>query len=58
MNMTMATKTTPTDIRYVIIDMTNIFVYFFAKTITFTIHSSIIIIIVLADEVVCTVNIR
>ena len=44
--MTMATKTTPTDIRYeymYTIYMTNIFLYLFAKIISFTILSSIII---------------
>ena len=44
--MTMPTKTTPTDIRYEymrILDMTNIFLYLFAKIISFTILSSIII---------------
>ena len=44
--MTMATKTTLTDIRYDymhIIYMTNIFLYLFAKIISFTLLSSIII---------------
>jgi hypothetical protein len=47
MNMTIATTTTtPTDIRYEymdIIDMTNIFLNFFATTISFTILSSVIV---------------
>jgi hypothetical protein len=43
--MTMPTKTTPTEIRYeyMHIDMANIFLYFFAKIISFTLLSSIII---------------
>jgi hypothetical protein len=43
--MTMATKTTPTDIRYeyMHIGMTNIFLYLFAKIISFTLLSSTII---------------
>jgi hypothetical protein len=43
--MTMPTKTTPTDIRYeyMHIDMTNIFPNLFAKIISFTPPSSIII---------------
>ena len=48
--MTMPTKTTPTDIRYEymrILDMTNVFLYLFAKIISFTILSSIIIYIIL-----------
>ncbi len=48
--MTMPTKTTPTDIRYEymrILDMTNIFLYLFAKIISFTILSSIIIYMIL-----------
>lgn len=42
--MTMATKTTPTDIRYehMHIDMTNIFLYLFAEIISFTLLSIII----------------
>ena len=42
MKMTMVTKTTPTDIRYehVHIDMTNIFLYLFAKIISFTLLSN------------------
>jgi hypothetical protein len=48
--MTMPTKATPTDIRYEymrILDMTNIFLYLFAKIISFTILSSIIIYMIL-----------